>query len=209
MYARGINSLLYLIADPRTGDAATLRRAIAGGVDAVQLRAKGAADRDVLSWAREMRAICLEAGIPFLLNDRVALVADARADGVHLGQEDMDPQEARALLGPDRIVGLSTHDRTEVLAARAADYLGLGPMFPTVTKDLTRTPGGPALVAAGSDATDLPLFPIGGIDETNLAVLVAAGARRAAVSGAIWLATDPRGAATRLRAILTASPAIS
>ncbi len=170
----------------------------------MQLRAKGASDADVLGWALEMRAVCRAARVLFLLNDRAHLVEQAQADGVHLGQNDLPIADARALMGPDRILGLSTHTRDEVGAARDVDYLGLGPIFPTATKKLTHTPGGATLVASIEGATKLPVYPIGGITTHNVSALVAAGARRVAVSHAIWRAPDPREAARRFRALLDA-----
>ena len=143
-------------------------------------------------------------GVPLILNDRVHLVTEAGAMGVHLGEDDLPPEEAREILGPGRILGLSTHDREEVAAAdgRGADYVGLGPMFPTGTKELTRRPGGPGLLRSVRGATVLPVFPVGGITAANLPSLVEAGATRAAVSSAICAAADPRAAALRFSSLL-------
>lgn len=199
--------MLYLVVTPslcRRGVLATVGAAIEGGVGAVQLRDKEASDAEFLRIARELVPHCRERGVPLLLNDRVHLVEAAGADGVHLGEDDMAPEEARRVLGPGLLVGLSTHDRAEAAAAaaRGADYVGLGPMFPTGTKALRRDPGGPALLRSVLGATRLPVYPIGGITSANLPLLVAAGARRAAVSSAICSAPEPRAAAAGLRAIL-------
>jgi len=199
---------LYLVATPsacRSGLEETVERAIAGGVSIVQLREKDAEDARFLEMARRLRAICAAGGALFLLDDRAHLVAACGADGVHIGEEDMAPEEVRRRFGPAMLLGLSTHDRAEVAAAagRGADYVGLGPVFPTATKALRRAPGGPALVRDAADATTLPLFPIGGITLASVPALVAAGARAIAVSSAICAAEDPCAAA---RALLRALP---
>lgn len=199
---------LYLIVTPglcRGDIVETVVAAIAGGVDLVQLRDKEATDVEFLRLARALLPACRARGVPLLLNDRVHLVTACGADGVHVGEDDVPPEEARALLGGGAIVGVSTHDRAEAAAAagRGADYAGLGPMYATGTKPLARTPGGPDLVRAVAGATALPVFPIGGITAANLPELVAAGATRAAVSRAICAAEDARAAAAALRAVLT------
>ncbi|MHC4930618.1 MAG: thiamine phosphate synthase [Planctomycetota bacterium] len=202
-----MDARLYLILAPRScrgSVAETVRAAVTGGVDLIQLRDKTVADERFVKFAQEIVPICRERNVPLILNDRVHLVARLGAAGVHLGEEDFPPEEARRLLGPDVLIGLSTHDREEVQAAagRGADYVGLGPMFPTVTKTLTRSPKGAALVRAVQGATHLPLFPIGGIGPENVADLVEAGATRIAVSSAICAAPDPEAAARALRAAL-------
>ena len=198
---------LYLIVTPSlcVDVAATVRGAIAGGVDVVQLRDKQADDAAYAACARELAAICAGA-VPFLLNDRWDLVEATGADGVHLGQQDASIEQVRRALGPDILLGLSTHDSAEAEAAadRGADYVGLGPMFATGTKNLSRRPGGTKLLRAVSGATSLPLFPIGGIHAGTLRELVDAGATRAAVSSAICGAPDPRAATAALGALLRA-----
>ena len=110
--------------------------ALKGGATCVQLREKNLADSSILAEAREISALCKQYRVPFILNDNVALAAQCGADGVHLGQEDMDPAEARRILGPDAIIGVSAHNVAEAKAAVAAgaDYLGCGAMFATTTK---------------------------------------------------------------------------
>lgn len=201
------NARLYLVLTPRIcrrDAAATARAALEGGVDALQLRDKEAPDAVFLRLATALAETCRECGVPLILNDRAHLVAPSGADGVHLGEDDLSPEEVRRRYGERLILGLSTHDRDEVAAAagRGADYVGLGPMFLTRTKSLTRTPGGAALLRAAADATTLPLFPIGGIDAAVAPTLIAAGATRLAVSAAICAATDPCAAAAELRALL-------
>jgi thiamine-phosphate pyrophosphorylase len=198
---------LYLVLEPERcvlGWRKTVVEGVSGGVGIVQLRDKGATDAEFLPRAREVARACAELGVPLILNDRVHLVEAAGARGVHVGEDDMAPEEARRVLGPDFVIGLSTHDRDEVAAAagRGADYVGLGPMFASRTKTLRRPPGGPALLRSALGATHLPLYPIGGITAANLPSLVAAGATRAAVSSAICGAKDPRAAAAALNRIL-------
>lgn len=198
---------LYLILTPQRCAHAiekTVEEAIEGGVDLVQLRDKEASDEEFLRLALRVGRVCRERGVPFVLNDRAALVRDAQADGVHVGEHDLPPELLRERFGPDLIVGLSTHGREEVLAAasRGVDYVGLGPVYATETKSLARTPRGPRLVSEAYGATRLPVFPIGGIDARNASVLVACGARRLAVSAAICAAPDPCEAARALRRVL-------
>ena len=182
---------------------AFLERALRGGVDIVQLRLKDAEDEAIVATARRYAALCGAHGVPLILNDRPDLVAAAGADGVHVGQDDMPVAQARGLVGPDRIVGLSTHSPAQIDAAAAEseiDYIGVGPVHATPTK-----PGRPAVgvdlvrYAAAHAAT--PFFAIGGIDAANVAAVRAAGATRIAVVRAITDAADPEAAARALRSV--------
>jgi thiamine-phosphate pyrophosphorylase len=198
---------LYLILTPSIcflDPLETARRALYGGAEMLQLRDKHSTDEEYLRLARPLAAICRRHGAPFILNDRVHLVGEADADGAHVGEDDLPPADARAILGPDRILGISTHDRDEVAAAldKGADYMGLGPMFDTTTKDLARSPGGADLVRSVAGATTLPVFPIGGITAANAPILIDAGATRLAVSAAICEASDPAAAARHLLDLL-------
>lgn len=162
--------------------------------------------REVFTWSTLVleRVQCLRPQVLVLANDRVdvarALVPLGLA-GVHLGQEDCPPAVARALLGPDALIGLSTHGLPQVLAAEAlpVDYLGFGPLFPTRTKGYVRGLGAQAAWIA-QQASALPLFPIGGIDLERVGELEELG--RAAVSSALLAAADPGAAAAALRAVL-------
>jgi thiamine-phosphate pyrophosphorylase len=191
---------LYLVTDARP--AAFLDAVLAAGVDVLQLREKNAADRAVLEAAQLFRRACDAHGALFVLNDRPDLAAQADADGVHVGQDDAAVEEARRLVGPDVLVGLSTHSREQIAAADGVDYVAVGPVWATPTK-----PGRPAvgleLVAAACELARTPFFAIGGIDETNAAEVVATGARRIAVVRAIRDAPDPAAAARALRAIVS------
>ena len=202
---------LYLVVTPqrcRLDVETVVKEALSGGVDLVQLRDKEAPDSDFAELARRLVPICREFGVPLILNDRAALVEETGADGVHVGKNDMTPEEVRERLGEKVLLGVSTHDRAEVAAAaaRGADYLGLGPMFPTRTKSLSRAPRGVELIRETAGATDLPVFPIGGITAATLPHLVAAGATRAAVSSAICASPDPHRAARELLGHLTITP---
>jgi len=176
-----------------------LHAALAGGVDVVQLREKGAGEAVLRAAAAVFRRACDEHGALFILNDRPDLAAACGADGVHLGQDDLPVPRARALVGADLLIGLSTHAPAEVDGARGADYIGVGPVHATPTK-AGRPAVGLALVRHAAAHASVPWFAIGGIDADNVADVVAAGARRIAVVRAIAEACDPRAAAAALRA---------
>jgi thiamine-phosphate pyrophosphorylase len=197
---------LYFVVSPRGLSSLTrlVQAAIRGGADAVQFRGKDLDDSGFKYYACGVARICREFEVPFLVNDRPEMIEPCLADGVHLGEDDAPPEEVRERFGPDCLIGLSTHDCTEAAGAnaRGADYIGLGPMFQTETKSLTRDPGGPDLLRSIAGATDLPVFPIGGISESNIPGLIAAGATRVAVSSAIANARDPSAAARAIRSLL-------
>jgi thiamine-phosphate pyrophosphorylase len=195
---------LYLVCDRRP--AAFLRAALGGGVDIVQLRDKEASDAQVLEAAKAFRRVADEHGALFVVNDRPDLAVAADADGVHVGQDDTPVSEARAVVGHDRIVGLSTHSPDQLAAARGVDYIAVGPVYATPTK-----PGRPAVGLeliryAAAQAPD-PWFAIGGIDRRTVRAVAAAGARRAVVVRAMTEAEDPGAAARGLRAALTGKEA--
>ena len=187
--------------------AAVLEPALRGGVDVFQLRDKDADDDELLEAAGEARALCDAAGALFILNDRADLVAAAGADGVHVGQDDMAIAEAREAVGPDGIVGLSTHAADQLAAASGVDYVAIGPVHETPTK-----PGRPAVgleyVRHAAAHARLPWFAIGGLDATNVGEVIAAGARRVVVVRAIAEAADPEVAARGLRDAIAATGAL-
>jgi thiamine-phosphate pyrophosphorylase len=197
---------LYFVCGARPGGrplADVLRPALAEGVDVFQLREKGAADDDVLRHAETARACCAETGALFVLNDRPDLVAAAGADGVHVGQDDTPVDDARATVGGERIVGLSTHSQGQADAAGAADvdYFAVGPVHATPTKE-GRPAIGLAPVGHAARTATRPWFAIGGLDAGTTPAVLDAGARRIVVVRAIAEAADP-GAATRtLRRLL-------
>ena len=190
---------LYLVCDARPRD--WLRAAVRGGVDLIQLRDRSLDDAGLIAAAREFRAAADEGGALFILNDRPDLVEACGADGVHVGQDDAPPAEARAVVGPDRIIGRSTHAPPQADAAEAdpdVDYVVAGPVHATPTKP-GRPATGPEYVAYAARTVTKPLFAIGGLDAGNVHEVVAAGARRIVVVRAITAADDPEAAARALR----------
>jgi thiamine-phosphate pyrophosphorylase len=181
----------------------TIGEAAAGGVDMVQLREKQIDDREWLHRARRAAAAARAAGVLFIVNDRPDLARLVEADGVHLGQTDLPVHEARRVLGPGRLIGVSTHSLAEVDAALAdgADYLGVGPTFPSHTKSFPHL-AGLDFVRAVSERTRLPAFAIGGITPDNVRDVVQAGLRRVAVGQALTQADEPRRVAQQLKASL-------
>lgn len=174
--------------------------ALKGGATCVQLREKNLADSSILAEAREISALCKQYRVPFILNDNVALAAQCGADGVHLGQEDMDPAEARRILGPDAIIGVSAHNVAEAKAAVAAgaDYLGCGAMFATTTKtNVTALPK--ETLRAICAAVGVPVVAIGGISKQNLLSLAHCGEAGVALVSAIFAAEDIEGECRELR----------
>jgi thiamine-phosphate pyrophosphorylase len=189
---------LYLVCDARPRD--WLAAAVRGGVDLLQLRDKTLDDDGLIAAAREFRDL----GALFILNDRPDLVDACGADGVHVGQDDATPAEARALVGPDRIVGRSTHAPEQADAADAdpdVDYVVVGPVWETPTK-AGRPATGLGYVEYAARTVTKPWFAIGGIDAGNLAAVVSRGASRIVVVRAIADADDPEAAARALRARL-------
>ncbi|MBX6313747.1 MAG: thiamine phosphate synthase, partial [Isosphaeraceae bacterium] len=159
----------------------------------------------LLERAREVRILTAKAGAHFIMNDRPDLAVLAGADGVHLGQEDLRLRDARRIVGARMLIGVSTHDPQQLERAilDGAGYLGVGPVFPSGTKDFDGL-AGLGYVRRAAEATTLPWFAIGGIDETNLEAVLEAGARRIAVSRGVIHADRPRQAAAALRARLDA-----
>jgi thiamine-phosphate pyrophosphorylase len=186
-----------------------LADALANGADMVQLRDKDLADEELVASARSFRAAADTHGALFLLNDRPDLVAACEADGAHVGQEDMAPADARAVLPPDALLGLSTHSREQIEAAQelgdeGPDYISVGPIWETPTKE-GRPAVGLELIDTAARIARLPWFAIGGIDPQNVGEVVAAGARRIVVVRAIRDADDPAAAARSLRGAVAAS----
>jgi thiamine-phosphate pyrophosphorylase len=169
-----------------------------------QLREKALPDRELLELARNVRRWTRSAGVLFVVNDRPDIARLAEADGVHLGQDDMTVKDARRIAGPEMLIGVSTHSVAQLRQAvlDGADYVGIGPTFPSKTKAFDHFPG-LEFVRAASAETSLPAFALGGIDARNAAEVAAAGASRVAVSSAICGSDDPRRAAQLLRAALT------
>jgi thiamine-phosphate pyrophosphorylase len=185
-----------------------MEAAIRGGADIVQLRDKETPPDRLLEKARALRGLTRRYGVPFIVNDYPELALAADADGVHLGQEDMPIAEARRLLGEDRIIGISTHNIEQAReAVRAgADYIGVGPVYPTPTK-----PGRPAAgleyVRQAAAEIAIPWVAIGGITLGNADEVLDAGARRLCAVSAIVGSPDPEAASRALKARIAAREA--
>jgi thiamine-phosphate pyrophosphorylase len=206
---------LNAIVDPeRAGghDLVDLARLVAeGGATLVQLRDKRRKTRDVIAEARAIKMALAPFKVPFVINDRVDVALAARADGVHLGQDDMSAEDARALLGPNAIIGLSikTVDEAATAPVEFVDYAGVGGVYATLSKEQKRAPIGTegfARVANAlrSRALNLPVAGIAGIDASNAAAVIAAGADGVAVISALSVVPDPARAARELRKIVDA-----
>lgn len=210
---------LYLCTDARRerGDLAEFADAVlAGGVDIIQLRDKGSIGEGLfgpLEASEELAALELLAdaarrhGALFAVNDRADIARAAGADVLHLGQNDLPLTVARDIVGPDVVIGQSTHNRDQVIAAAGgqADYFCVGPCWATPTKPGRPAPGLSLLQAAAEQAGEKPWFAIGGIDAGRLPDVLNAGARRIVVVRAITAAPDPRAAAEQLRSALSAA----
>ncbi len=181
-----------------------LPAALRGGVDMVQLRDKDAGEEAIRRAAERFRSLCHEAGALFWLNDRPDLALECGADGVHVGQDDIPVAEVRERVGPELLIGLSTHSPAQLDAALAseADQLSVGPVWATPTKEGRPATGLGYVGHAAAHAGDRPWFAIGGIDGENVHELVRAGARRIVVLRAIRDAADPGAAAAALKAAL-------
>ncbi len=190
---------VYLVTDQGERLPERVREAIDGGVAIVQFRDKG---RDATARAklgRELRDICAAASIPLVVNDDMELARELAADGVHLGQGDGDPAAARQLLGPHKLIGVSTHNLEEARAAEAAgaDYIGFGAMYPTDSKDVEHLPG-PDALAAIRPAIAIPIVAIGGINRGNAGQIIDSGADAVAVISGILGQLEPALAAAEL-----------
>ena len=194
---------LYAVTDRTWLRGGTLSDAVAaalrGGATLVQLREKTLDPADLLSEARQLTALCRAHGVPLVVDDNVEIALAAGADGVHVGQSDMAARRARALLGPDRILGVSAHNAAEALAAQAdgADYLGCGAAFVTGTK-LDAHPVSAETMCAVTAAVDIPVVAIGGIDAGNILQLQGRGLAGVAVVSGIFAQPDLTAAAREL-----------
>lgn len=169
----------------------TTRAMLAGGVQILQLRAKKLPPAEILPLAQTLAPLCREASVPFVLNDHPELVGPSGADGVHVGQDDQSVTEARRLVGPGKLVGLSTHSLAQARAAfeQKPDYIGFGPLFSTPTKP-DYTPIGTADIIEVHREAPVPIFCIGGIKRENLPQILAAGAQRVVIVSGILQAAD-------------------
>jgi len=202
---------LYLVTDRhQTGGRDLLEvvgQALRAGVRAVQLREKDLATRDLYHLAGKLLAVTREAGAALLINDRVDVAMALPADGVHLTRRSLPPKEARELLGPARLIGISCHSLAEVREAvdGGADFVVLGPIFETPSKMPYGAPLTTALLQQARAATTLPVLAIGGINPARVPEVMAAGADGVAVISAVMAALDPGAAVSELLAAVAAS----
>jgi thiamine-phosphate pyrophosphorylase len=199
------NCRLYLITPPQLEPRAfgeQLKRALSGGdVASLQLRLKDVPDDDVLRAGEVLLPIAQRANVAFIVNDRPDLAYKLSADGVHVGQEDASYADARALLGPNRIVGVTCHDSRHLAveaADQGADYVAFGAFYPTATKE-PKTRAEPDIIAWWSETMVVPCVAIGGITVENAPSLIEAGADFLAVSSGVW--DYPEGPAAAVKAL--------
>jgi thiamine-phosphate pyrophosphorylase len=209
---RRFDPTLYLVTDPDLARSRELAEVVAaavrGGVTLVQLRDKQGDGRALLEAGRALQAVLEPHGVPLLVNDR-ADIAYAAGAGCHVGQSDLPAEAARAIVGPDAILGVSIDEvqQADKVDPELVDYLAYGPFAATATKSDAGAPVGAAGLAAVRKQIMLPLIAIGGIDAHNVAAAVRAGADGIAVVSAIMAATDPEGASRKLRAAIDATKA--
>lgn len=201
---------IYPITDTRISGlshAEQVARLIAGGATLIQLREKNASPADFLGAAIDAINVARPHGVKIIINDRVDIALAAKADGVHLGQDDLPPEQARAILGKDAIIGFSTHTLDQAVDAvmRPVDYIAIGPAFETNTKrDTDAIVGTEGIERVRQAIGDFPLVVIGGIDEHNLRSVFDSGADSAAMIGAIL--SDAANIEQRLRELLLIQP---
>jgi thiamine-phosphate pyrophosphorylase len=199
---------LYLCSPDRPDLEHFIEQCIEGGVDIVQLREKALTDARLVERATRVQQVCTDHQVPFILNDRPDLAAAIGADGVHVGQEDMAPDEARRLLGPGAIIGLSTHGVDDLARAATApvDYISAGPVTPTPTKP-GRAGTGLAYVGQAVRSAPWPVWVTGGVDPTTVPGMAAAGAGHFVVVRWLTEAGDPKASARALRRAIDAAVA--
>ncbi|MCU0594019.1 MAG: thiamine phosphate synthase [Desulfobacterota bacterium] len=177
------------------------RLGIAGGADTIQLREKTGSTRRMIEVAKGMGAVCRQAGVPFIVNDRVDVAVASEADGVHLGQNDFPIPLARSLLGTDKLIGGSaaTLEEARSCLAEGADYIGFGPVYVTGSKDDAGPVSGAAILKQVVETIPLPIIAIGGITAENVGEVMRAGVYGIAVISAICCQIDPEGATRALQ----------
>lgn len=189
-----------------------VKEAIQGGITMFQFREKGEKalqGEEKKQLARQIQALCQEANVPFIVNDDVQLAIDLDADGVHVGQEDANAKDVRQRIG-NKILGVSTHNLDEVKQAMkdGADYVGMGPVYPTETKKDTRSVQGVSLITeVRRHGLQIPIVGIGGVTYDNAAPVIQAGADGISIISAISQSTDPKKAAEKLKSLVEAEKA--
>ena len=205
------DALLYAILDTGYVDEARAEHVTAalldGGAGILQLRAKNWPMARVAHLAQRLLPLCRASGVPFIINDHPHIARDVGADGVHIGQDDGSLESVRAVVGPNMVVGRSTHsvDQAVAAAAEGFDYLGFGPLFPTATK-----PGRPAIgmdhLAVVHERIQIPIFAIGGVNLQTLEPVLAAGAKRVVIVSALLCADDVAAETRKVLAIMRQNP---
>ena len=177
-----------------------VKESLDGGVTVLQLREKQLDEDHFLEEAKKLQGLCSEYNVPFIINDNVEIALAINADGVHIGQSDMEMKEAREKLGPDKIIGVSAHTKEEALLAQAqgADYLGVGAVFPTSSKDDAESVSYETLKEI-CDVVSIPVVAIGGITRENLHQLSGSGISGISVISAIYAQSDIKKAARELK----------
>lgn len=194
---------LYVIADKKICGGKDIeelvRRAIDGGAQMIQYRDKESDDAAFLSIASKLKAVCRERSVPFIVNDRTEIARQLDADGVHVGQKDLSVDEARRILGSEAIIGKSASnvDQAKRAEEEGADYVGIGPIFETLSKEIDR-PIGVDIIWELKASLRIPFFPIGGINMGNVDQVTDAGATGIAVISAVVLSEDVKSAAAKL-----------
>jgi thiamine-phosphate pyrophosphorylase len=180
------------------------RLGIAGGADTIQLREKGGSTRRMIEVAKRMAAVCRQAGVPLIVNDRIDVAIAANADGVHLGQSDFPIPLAREMLGQDKLIGGSaaTLDEARICLAEGADYVGFGPVYVTGSKADAGPVSGPTVLKQVVETIPLPVIAIGGVTAENIPEVMQTGAHGIAVISAVCCQIDPEGATRTLRETL-------
>jgi len=191
---------LCYVTDESPSPESTVLKVLEGGAAMIQLRHKSASGEQLYRWATVIQALCRAHNALFVVNDRVDIALAADADGVHLGQEDLPAKEARRLLGPKKIMGISVSTPEEAMRAEkeGADYVGFGHIFETSSKEKHSRPLGPEAIAAVKAAVGFPVVAIGGINRENAALTIASGASGIAVIAAISRTAEPESAAREL-----------
>ncbi len=183
--------------------------AIAGGADTIQFRQKSGSTREMIEIARQMKRLCKDAGVTFIVNDRIDVAIAAEADGVHLGQDDFPIPLAREMLGESRIIGGSaaTMDEARVCLSEGAEYVGFGPVYPTTSKEDAGPVSGIDILKQVVEAIPLPIIAIGSISAENTPQVMDAGAHGIAVISAVCCQDDPEQATRAIHQALYAGPA--
>ncbi len=199
---------IYLIADRDTLNgkdiASVVSKSLDAGADIVQLRDKTATNEEFLEAAKKIKSLAKDRGALFIIDDRVDMALALDSDGIHLGQDDTPVETARRILGKKKIIGLSTHSASQIDEAtkKDVDYISVGPVYSTPTKP-DYAPVGLDLIRTASRKLKIPFVAIGGIDESNIKEVTAAGAKRIAVVRAVLSSNDPLEATKTLRMLLS------